>query len=122
VFYLALQGYLSYVFTPLYGIAGLSWANVVGQWAQFVLLLVFVWRHERFDLLELANQIWRVTLAASLAGLATYALSYLSWTASWWSALAHTTLGVAVFALVYTLASYALGIAEIKQLLHRFRS
>jgi putative peptidoglycan lipid II flippase len=122
VFYLALQGYLSYAFTPLYGIAGLSWANVVGQWVQFALLVVFVWRLERFNLPQLANQIWRVTVAAGLASLATYALFYLPWTASWWSSLAHTTLGVVVFALVYTLASYALGIAEIKQLLQRFRS
>jgi putative peptidoglycan lipid II flippase len=122
VFYLALQTYLSYLFTPLYGIAGLSWANVAGQWVQFVLLVIFVWRHERFDLLELANQIWRVTLAAGLASLATYALSYLPWTTSWWSALVHTLLGVTVFGLTYTFISYALGITEMKQLLQRFRS
>jgi putative peptidoglycan lipid II flippase len=122
VFYLAVQAYLSYVFAPLYGIAGLSWAVVVGQWVQFVLLLIFVWRLERFNVLELANQIWRVAIATALAGLATYALGFLPWTASWWSAFAQTALGVSVFALTYALISYILGISEIKQIVQRFRS
>jgi putative peptidoglycan lipid II flippase len=121
VFYLALQAYLSYLFAPLYGIAGLSWAVVVGQWAQFALLLIFVWRLERFNILELANQVWRISLAAALASLTTYALWFFPWTASWWSAFAHTALGVSVFILTYSLISYALGISEIKQIVQRFR-
>ncbi|MGL4608238.1 MAG: murein biosynthesis integral membrane protein MurJ [Trueperaceae bacterium] len=121
VLYLALQAYLSYAFAPSMGIAGLSWANVVGQWVQLAFLLVFVWRLERFHITELTNQVWRVTLAAGLASLATYALSYLPWTTGWWSAFGQTALGVTVFGLSYALSSYLLRVSEITQIVQRLR-
>jgi putative peptidoglycan lipid II flippase len=121
VFYLALQALLSYLFAPTMGIAGLSWANVVGQWVQFALLLVFVGRLERFNILNLASQLWRLGLAAGFSVAATHALNLLPWTASWWSSFAHTVVGLGVFAGVYLLSSLLLGVEEVKQFVSRFR-
>jgi putative peptidoglycan lipid II flippase len=122
VFYLALQAILSYVFAPQMGIVGLSWANVVGQWAQFALIIVFVWRLEHFNVLSLAAQVWRVAVAAGLAAGAVYALGTLPWTLSWWSSFFHTALGVLVFAVTYAIFSFLLGVNESKELVKRFRS
>jgi putative peptidoglycan lipid II flippase len=121
VFYLALQALLSYVFAARLGIVGLSWANVVGQWVQFALLLVFVSRLEHFDVSKLAAQVWRATLAAGLATLAVYALSFLPWSNSWWSWVAQTVFGLGIFAGVYGLVSFLLGIEEVRQLVKRLR-
>jgi putative peptidoglycan lipid II flippase len=121
VFYLALQAGLSYMLAPQMGIAGLSWANVVGQWAQFILLLVFVWRLEHFNVLALAAQVWRVALSAGLAALSVYALNFLPWTLSWWSSFTHMVLGVMVFGVSYALFSFLLGVGEVKEIVKRFR-
>jgi putative peptidoglycan lipid II flippase len=121
VAYLAIQAFLSYLFAPQLGIAGLSWANVVGQWVQFAFLMIFVWRLEHFDVRSLASQVWRIALAAGLASLAVYALGFLPWTVSWWSAFGHTVLGVSVFVVVYAFSSFMLGLDEAKQLVRRVR-
>jgi putative peptidoglycan lipid II flippase len=121
VFYLALQALLSYSLVPTMGIAGLSWANVVGQWVQFGLLMVFVGRLERFNILSLASQLWRISLAAGFAGAATYMLGFLPWTTSWWSAFFHTSLGLIVFAAVYAVLSFMLKISEARELVKRLR-
>jgi putative peptidoglycan lipid II flippase len=119
--FLALQAVLAYVLTPRMGIAGFSWANVAANWFEFVMLLVFLWRSEKLNVRALASQVWRVALAASLAALAVYALTFLPWTASWWSSFTHTMLGLGIFAGVYALVSLLLGIQEVKQLVSRLR-
>ncbi len=121
ILFLALQAILTYVLAPRIGIAGFSWASVAANWFEFVMLLVFMWRFEHLNVAALAAQMWRITIAAGLAAVAVYALSFLPWTASWWSAFAHTMLGLSVFAGVYLLFSFLLGVAEIKHLLNRLR-
>lgn len=122
VLFLALQAGLSYVLTPRIGIAGFSWANVAGNWFQFVMLLIYLWRFEKLNVAALASQVWRVAVAAGVAALAIYALGFLPWTASWWSAFTHTALGVLLFGVVYAVLSFVLGISEMKELVKRFRS
>ncbi len=121
ILFLGLQAVLSYVLAPRIGIAGFSWANVAANWFEFVMLLVFLWRLEKLDVRGLASQVWRIAVAAGLAALAVYGLSFLPWSASWWSSLAHTILGLGIFAGIYTLFSFVLGIEEVKQLVNRLR-
>jgi putative peptidoglycan lipid II flippase len=121
ILFLALQAVLSYVLTPRMGIAGFSWAQVAGNWFQFVMLLVYLWRLENLNVLALVSQVWRIAVAAGLAALATYAVSLLPWSASWWSAFGHTVLGLGVFGSVYALLSFLLGVEEMKQLVKRFK-
>jgi putative peptidoglycan lipid II flippase len=121
VLFLSLHAVLAYTLTPRMGIAGFSWASVAGNWFQFVMLIVFLWRSEGLNVVALASQVWRIALAAGLAALAVYALNFLPWTASWWSSFAHTFLGLGIFAGVYLLFSLLLGINEVKQLVNRFK-
>jgi putative peptidoglycan lipid II flippase len=120
--FLTLQGVLYYFLARRLGIAGLSWATVMASWLQLLTLLLLVWRLERFNINILASQVWRIAIAAGLASLAVYALGFLPWTLSWWSAIGHTVLGMSIFALTYGLFSFLLGIDEIKQLVNRLRS
>lgn len=99
------------------GVAGLSWATVVVGWAQLGVLLVLIWRRERFGLSGFLRQLQRVWLAALLAvGVGWVLLGALPLPSGYWGAVLSLGFGGGVSLLLYLALCVRLGVAEAARL------
>jgi putative peptidoglycan lipid II flippase len=117
---LTLQGVLYLWLAGPLGIAGLSWGAAVAAWAQLLVTLALVANRERLRLGELLAGMARVWLAAGLAAAATVpTLELLDPPGGWFSHALEFAAGASVFAVVYGLAGWALGVAELRMVFGR---
>ncbi len=120
--FLALQGTLYVLLARAYGIAGVSWGTVIASWTQLVLMVVLVYRRERFDLPSYLRSTARVWLAGLLAAVAAAVVLRWAGPASGWSGHAgRLLLGGGVLAGAYLGLGAALRLPELTAVLRRVR-
>ncbi|HLU81777.1 MAG TPA: polysaccharide biosynthesis C-terminal domain-containing protein, partial [Trueperaceae bacterium] len=119
---LLLQAGLYLVLAPRLGIAGVSWAVVVGAFVQFSAAALLVERAEGFGLrkfITYALSVWVAAIAA--VAVAAGILALVPGGQGWYSQLARLALGGVSVVVTYALACSVLRLPEMTDLRRRFR-
>ena len=103
-----------------YGIAGFSWASVLVNWVELVLLLALVAWRERFGFTAFLSHTLRIWLAALLAlGLAWVLAGAVALPAGWWGAVLELLVGGGLSVLLYLAFCVRFGVSEAVSLTSR---